>query len=58
MGKWIQTRRGEISTGSKEVFYNKGSESLEQASQTGGGCPVSGDIQGQSGWVSEHPDVQ
>jgi len=35
-------------------FYCKCREALEQA---GGGCPVPGDIQGQTGWDSEQPDL-
>jgi len=36
------------------IFYDKGSEALEQFAQRGGGCPVPGDTQGQAGWGSEH----
>ena len=38
----------------KEVFYNKGSESLAQVAQKGGGCPIPGDTRGQAGQSSEH----
>jgi len=38
----------------KEVFYDKNSEALAQVAQRGGGCPISGDTQGQAGWGSEH----
>jgi len=29
-------------------------EAVAQVAQTGGGCPIPGDIQGQGGWGSEH----
>jgi len=29
-------------------------EAVAQVAQTGGGCPIPGDIQGQAGWGSEH----
>lgn len=35
-------------------FYAKGNKALGSLAQRGGGCPVDGDIQGQSGWGSEH----
>ena len=48
---------GKIQTGyKKNIFYDNGSEALEQVSQRGGACPVPGDIQGQAGRDSEHPD--
>jgi len=56
-GKWIQTRGGEISIGSKKkVFSSNGSEALAQVAQRGDGCPMPGDTQGQAGWGSGHPD--
>ena len=38
------------------VFYNKGSQAVEQAAQICGGCPcpISTDTQGQTGQGSEH----
>lgn len=36
----------------KKVFYNKGSESLEEDTQRGGGCRISLAIQGWSEWSS------
>jgi len=33
-----------------------GGEALEQVVPSCGGCPVPGDIQGQAGQGSEHPD--
>lgn len=38
-------------------FYNRGSKVLAQDAQKDGGCHVSGDIQNQSGWGFEQPDV-
>ena len=35
--------------------YNKGNEAL--VAQRGDGCSVPGDIQGQAGQGSEHPDL-
>ena len=32
-------------------------EALKQIAQRGDGCPVPGDIQGQDGQGSEHPDL-
>ena len=55
--KWLQTKRGQIQIGCKEeVFYNKGSEALEQVSQRGGGSPISGVFQGQAGSGTEQPN--
>ena len=34
--------------------YNQSGEALAQAAQRGGGCPIPADIQGQTGWGSEH----
>jgi len=36
---------------------DKGGETLTKVAQSGGGCPISGDIQGQAGQGSEHPDL-
>ena len=33
-----ETKRGEIQTGYKEVFYNRSSEALAQVAQRGGGA--------------------
>ena len=38
----------------KKGFYNQGGETLAEADQRGGGCPIPGDTQGQAGWGSEH----
>ena len=32
----------------EKFFYDKGSEALEEVSHRGGGCPIPGDIEGQS----------
>ena len=49
-GKWFQTKRGEILVGHKEkVICSKGGEALDQVAQSGRGCPVLGDTQGQVG---------
>jgi len=42
---------------SETRFYNNGGEALEQIAQRGGGCPLLGDIQGQTGQGSEQPDL-
>ena len=34
-------------------IYNEGSEALAQVAQSGGGCPIPADIQGQAGPGSE-----
>lgn len=38
------------------TFYEKVDEALEQVDQKASGSPISGDIQGPSGWSSEQPD--
>ena len=38
-------------------FYNNGGEALKQVFQRDGGRPIPGDIQGQTGQGSEHPDL-
>jgi len=54
-GALYERRDQIIQQGYKEnVFYSKGGETLGQVAQKGGGCPVPGDIQGQTGWGSEH----
>lgn len=41
-----------------ELFsYNIGSEAMEQIAQRCSGNPIPRDIQGQTGWVSEQPDL-
>ena len=40
----------------KKMFYDKAGETLEQAAQRGGGCPIPGDILGQAGRGSEQSD--
>ena len=37
----------------KRFFYSKDVEALEQVAQSGGGCPILGDFQGQAGCGSE-----
>jgi len=32
-------------------FYNTDGEALAQVAQSGGGCPIPGDTQGQAGWA-------
>jgi len=41
----------------EEVFYNRGGEALEKIVQSGGGCLIPGDTQGQTGRGTEHPDL-
>lgn len=41
----------------EEVLHSKGDEALEQVSQTGCGHPIAGDIEGETGAISEHPDL-
>jgi len=38
------------------IWKFQANEVLAQVAQRGSGCPVPGDIQGQAGWDSEHPD--
>ena len=58
MGKWFQTRKGEIQIGyEEEFFYSKGGEALEYVAQISGGCPILGDIVCQAEWGSEQPDL-
>jgi len=40
----------------KKVFCNEGGETLAQVAQRGRRCPIPGNIQGQVGWGSKHPD--
>lgn len=35
------------------MFYDEGSEALAQVTQKGGGCPILGDIQDQTGQGSD-----
>jgi len=35
------------------VFDSRGGEAPEQVSQSSGGCPIPGNIQGQAGWGSK-----
>jgi len=41
----------------EEIFYNEDGETLEQIAQTGGRCPIPGNIQGQVGQGLEQPDL-
>jgi len=38
------------------MFYSESGETLAQVARRGGRCPVPGNIPGQVGWGSEHPD--
>jgi len=38
------------------MFYNEGGGTLAQVAQRGGQCPIPGNVQGQVGRGSEHPD--
>jgi len=42
---------------SEFIFYGEGGETLEQAAQRGGRCPIPGDIQGQAEQGSEQPGL-
>ena len=37
-------------------IFNEGGETLKQVAQSGGRCPIPGNIQGQAGQDSEQPD--
>ena len=41
----------------EEIFYDEGSETLEEVAQRCGRCPIPGNIQGQVGWGSEQPHL-
>ena len=41
----------------KEIPYSEGCEALEQVSEGGCGCPMSGGIQGQAGQIPGQPDL-
>ena len=41
----------------KKVFYNESGQALEHVAQSGGACPLPGDIQGQVGWGSGQTDL-
>jgi len=41
----------------KKFFYNEGGETLAQVAQSGGGCPIPGNIQGQVGQGAERRDL-
>jgi len=43
-----------LSTRKKFFFYSVGDEALQQVAQRDGGCPITGDIQGQVRQDSEH----
>ena len=40
----------------RKFFHTQGGDTLEQVAQGGGGCPISGCIQGQAGYGSGQPD--
>ena len=63
---WKQGERGKPGTSAPlsclshlifKIFYNEGGETLEQAAQRDGRCPIPGNIQGQIGQGSEQPDL-
>ena len=39
------------------LAIDEGGETLAQAAQRGGGCPIPESFQGQVGWGSEQPDM-
>ena len=39
------------------MFYSEGGETVAQVAQRGGRCPIPGNVQGQVGRGSEHPDL-
>ena len=39
------------------MFYDEGDETLAQVAQSGGRCPIPGNIPGQVGRGSEQPDL-
>ena len=41
----------------EEIFYDEDGETVKQATQRGGGCPIPGNIQGQAGQGSEQSDL-
>jgi len=58
IGQGEMVSNWKIYIGCKEkVVYNKDGEALEQVAQRCGGSHVPGDIQGQAGQGSEHPDL-
>jgi len=57
---WSCQRRveGEIQAGAKEELVpHEGGETLAQVAQRGGRCPIPGNIPGQVGRGSEHPEL-
>lgn len=45
-----------IQAGGKDAFsHGEGAETLVQVAQSGGGCPISGNIQRQVGQASKQP---
>jgi len=38
------------------LFYTEDGKAPEQIAQRGSGGPIPGNVQGQAGWGSEHPD--
>ena len=40
----------------KKIIFGEGAEALTQVAQSGGGCPIPGDTQGEAGPGSEQPD--
>ena len=41
----------------EEIFYTEGGETLARVAQRGCRCPIPGNIPGQIGRGSEHPDL-
>lgn len=53
-GNGFLKKEGRFRLDIRKNFFFKDGETLEQIVQRGGKCSVSGNIQGQSGWGSEH----
>ena len=54
---WFQTKRGKFRLGIRKKNYSFSGEALAQVARGGGGCPISGDSQGEAAQGSEHSDV-
>lgn len=46
-GNGFKPKEAQLGLYKRSVFYNEGDETLEQAAQRGGTCPIPGNIQGQ-----------
>ena len=57
-GKWFQVEGGKIQIGcQRDILYYESDKVLEQAAQTGCGCPIPGGVQGQVGWGPGQPGL-